>query len=124
MRKIEFRAKSLTGEWVKGSYINRGTLGSYIVRNGVFDVVPVDPETVGENTSLTVKNDDELFEGDIVDYNGKIAVVIWDDDNACFRLHANFYKQFIQKYSECEDIIIVGNVHDNLKEFEERIMRF
>ena len=137
MRAIKFRGKTeLTSEWVYGFY----TMGSlvhvehpekderivprYLIDDGLLhDVIP---ETIGQYTGLTDKNEKEIYEGDILDVHipcnsiGKeehrTRVVVWNEKYARF--------EFQNKKGDCiADSVgakynlvyymVVGNIHDN-----------
>ena len=80
MKEILFRGKRIdNGEWVDGYYYESKISGCFIlspkikvrkkdgvVINDSFEVFEVIPETVGQFTGLTDKNDKKIFEGDIV----------------------------------------------------------
>ncbi len=77
------------------------------------------PETVGQYTGLTDKNDTLIFEGDIIKAiwqhlgNTDTVIGIVKYDNAAFILETNdhylFFEDNIFSF-ECE---VIGNIHDN-----------
>jgi uncharacterized phage protein (TIGR01671 family) len=82
MREILFRGKRTnTKEWIEGVAFphdnNKVTMLSQHPMDGSLVGKEVDPETVGQFTGLTDKNDTKIFEGDIVRYNDTIHKVIF-----------------------------------------------
>ena len=152
MREILFKGKQIdNGEWVYGNYYERKISGCFIlspkikvrkkdgvVINDSFEVAEVIPETVGQYTGLTDKNNKKIFEGDIISAitldTGKeqMAVVCFgnfiDENNGDeyigFFLEFDGIKTTITQLAmeECKNRIeVIGNIHDNqelLQEYE------
>ena len=112
MREILFRGKTDSGKWVEGDllqYLGWGKV--HIVQHylgaGGQEVIP---ETVGQYTGSTDKNDKKIFEGDIVkSYNGHIGWVEFCSSTfvKCCRCH--IFKSAIHG----DDQIVIGNIYDN-----------
>lgn len=69
MRKIEFRGKSKTGEWVFGYLIEGEADGTLYIGKNNMQCTAVDPETVGQFIGFDDKYNKPIYEGDIVLYN-------------------------------------------------------
>ncbi len=118
MREILFRGKRTdNGEWVEGYYspVNipiTGNMGHFINVGG-YRAVEIDPDTVGQFTGLTDRNDVKIFEGDIVNYNGEPGYVGFDKENAEFLIFfskwtAGFDSIYCDRNAE-----VIGNIYDN-----------
>ena len=122
MREILFRAKNLIGEWVYGYYLQRN--GNHYINDDLIDL-----NTLGQYTGLDDKNDNKIFEGDIlveVSYNGvvneknKIIVEYTTDSitncGCCNDVIAYGYD--FSDFAYAENTLIVGNIYDETKEKE------
>ena len=131
MREILFRGKgSDNRSWFYGWFC-RYPFGSWPLKdaiipseeaeNGYHRFVEVDGATVGQFTGLCDKNGKRIFEGDIVRCvsfgSERILIVVWDADEFDFKA-TNGETQYGSNFTylgNCEEIEIMGNIHDNLK---------
>ena len=110
----------MSGEWVYGYYfVNKRTNQHIIkpiedIRN--YQEFRVIPQTVGQFTCLKDKNQNKIFEDDVVsgcDFNSSVAYgkIVW---------HENMFAVYpLPKLEGMDDIKpnineVVGNIHDNL----------
>ena len=109
-------------EWVEGDLMqwNDGTI-RICVENGNDEkiTITVIPETVGQCTGLTDKNDKLIFEGDILRFvndDGETSnyEVYWSNDEAgwCIKKEDAFDTMGCWDESR-ESFEVVGNIHDN-----------
>lgn len=71
MREIKFRAKTIdTGEWLHGNLqVPKKEGGGYYMWDTSMWQREVDPETIGEFTSLKDRNGNDIYEGDIISFD-------------------------------------------------------
>ena len=117
---IKFRGKSKkTGEWLYGD----------LVRNveGAFAIVPplnyhgnyeVDKETIGQFIGMTDKNENEIYDGDIIKTDDGLDIsgyykVSYDIDTTGFVCVGKDFQCRPGIIEEFSDIVVVGNIYDN-----------
>lgn len=137
MHEILFRGKRAdNGEWVYGDLIHRQIWKksvSVIIHNqddgfDQYEEYEIVPSSVGQYTGLNDRNNEKIFDGDILQgfwyCEGVRAKVVWIDDAATFGilysfrksgektawLNSSWYK--FTSESPCFPEII-GNIHDN-----------
>ena len=125
MRKILFRGKTEKfGNWIEGNLIvgrdlESGQLIYLIAPLSAYytEVKKVIPETIGQYTGLTDKNETKIFEGDIVkgkDHLEKDLEVYGyiDHKNGSFVIVGDFMTHY--RWLDY-DVEVIGNIHDNPK---------
>lgn len=125
MRTIKFRAMKNNGKWVIGNYVHHfisyfDTIERHSIflsnsenENGGHWVEDIITKTIGQFTGLYDKDGKEIYEGDILDFNGLtvevrfvrgvfVFLVNGDlDDELCGDCRTDLYAK------------VIGNIHDN-----------
>ena len=134
-REIKFRGKCVpdskyAGEWVTGGYVapesdcrkqDEGLIISYYGGNTqcAFHVIP---DTVGQFIGLNDKEDNEIFEGDIVEVTcldisqfGRkmLCSIVYDEGCACFSFRELYRIRCICSTLPDAEFEVIGNIHEN-----------
>ena len=125
-RMIKFRGKTESGEWVYGSLLTwpdgRAMIYDTLLEDGSMGGHEVKPETIGQFTSLFDKNNQEIYDGDVLmmaDERTKLEVrfvrgvfaFLWD---------GNLDDEFPTGSPTHEWAKVVGNIYDSPKLIKRR----
>ena len=115
MREILFRGKRTdTKEWVEGMAFphdnDRVTMFSQHSVDGVLTGEEVDPETIGQFTGLTDKKGTKIFEGDIIEHQGKRYSINYILQYTRFLAITPNKAPCVFAYQHGE---VIGNIYDN-----------
>lgn len=84
------------------------------VNNGTTSMIEVIPETVDQYIGLLDKNDNKIFESDIVVYKSVPMLVRWEENSAMFVVdyivNGEPHMNTLFGYGRLE---VIGNIHDN-----------
>ena len=139
MRTIKFKAKSLkNNQWIYGDLVHHANHDYIVPVSERQDVLAakVDPDTVCQFTGFTDKNDNEIYEGDVLrsdkypyscsednEHDNYYAVVYYCEEGACFGIATaknpdsdvrGISDGIIDDVSQekLKNFEVVGNIHD------------
>lgn len=117
MRTIKFRGKSiLTDEWFYGDLVHsadKKRTAILVNDKDSYDECEVVPETVGQFTGLYDCEGKEIFEGDILDFNGLKVEVRFVRGVFAFLVNGNLDDELC---GDCRTDLfakVIGNVYEN-----------
>lgn len=128
MREIKFRGISIeTGKFVYGGIwqphdplCDEPNKEVYIVVTEDLgdvlgsEIIEVDPETVGEFTGFTDKNEVDIYEGDIVVSGiSKLKSIVVFEEGSFALKNDKDYPQPCIRHFDLNEIEIIGNIHEN-----------
>lgn len=120
MRQIKFIGKTIRNNIWKYGSLCIDSDGMFISESGCYGWSEVDAETIGQFTGLTDKNGKEIYEGDIIQDNNGIGVIMWFQTSWGIASYAYGYDG-LKSYTavdsfyskETKEWTVIGNIHDN-----------
>ena len=118
-REILFRGKDVRGNWHVGLLAHIGNAWYISNKAGIATAYEVRPETVSQFTGLTDKNGKQIFEGDIIHFQGVswsgCEEVFWCKSEFQWRLRNRHFSGGSRplEHDDKEWGEVVGNIHDN-----------
>ncbi|WP_312900234.1 YopX family protein [Chryseobacterium taichungense] len=128
-REIKFRAKRLNSDdWVYGNLFKNEICTRIIKETATIDeegflddYSVVDPKTVGQFIGFADTNEEEIYEGDILQYDSENGIVTSkvvfnksdkeDMTLTCFEMELINVEDY--ENDEAVEFTVIGNIHDN-----------
>ena len=125
MRTIKFRGKTKQGEWVIGYYVGKSSLDEVAIlppQNVNYDIGYINDsecyyciaDTLGQFTGLYDCHGKEIYEGDILDFNGLTVEVRFVRGVFSFLVNGDLDEELC---GDCRTDLfakVIGNVYENL----------
>jgi len=113
MREIKFRAISISnGKFIESMTISKGGIrrnrDCYYMEMGIDNWKGVDPDTIGQFTGLKDSVENDIFDGDIVEYD-EFAV---SNPKKNVRIEVKIPEIYL-RLSGIKNVEIIGNIHQN-----------
>lgn len=133
MRTIKFRAMRNNGKWVIGNYVHHFIsyfdeierhsifLSKSENENGGHWVEDIITKTIGQFTGLYDKDGKEIYEGDILDFNGLTVEVRFVRGVFAFLANGDLDDELC---GDCRTDLfakVIGNIHDNPELLKEEL---
>lgn len=133
MREIKFRAMRNNGKWVIGNYVHHfisyfDTIERHSIflsksenENGGHWVEDIITKTIGQFTGLYDKDGKEIYEGDILDFDGFTAEVRFVRGVFSFLANGDLDDELC---GDCRTDLfakVIGNIHDNPELLKEEL---
>ena len=123
MRAIKFRGKDIKdGEWLYGNLqVPQKEGAPYYMWDANMQQREVDPETIGEFTSLKDRSGNDIYEGDILSFNYGVGEPVSEDllevrfvrGVFAFLWNGNLDDECPVSSPTHEWAVVKGNIHDN-----------
>lgn len=114
MRTIKFRGKGRkTGKWFYGNLYVKDIYGRTHICTPERGCLDIDPETVGQFIGLYDKDGKEIYEGDILDFNGIIVEIRFVRGVFAFLANGELDEELC---GDCRTDLyakVIGNIYEN-----------
>ena len=125
MRIIKFRGKSIDGkEWLYGDLVSSADKKRFAILvndKETYDECEIVPETIGQFIGLYDKDEKEIFEGDILDFNGITVEVRFVRGVFAFLTNGDLEEELC---GDCRTDLfakVIGNVYDDPELLKEEL---